>query len=149
MVYSLIVFIIFCCYCCLQAIAAVCSFPDIKSAIDTTVQTLQLGIPVAKMEFVDGDSMKAYNSYSGLDFPVLPTLFMEFSGSPQSVEEQTSLVSEFDAWLLCIHVHIKGTGICSVYMCIFRVQVSVAYTCVCLGYRCLVYTCVCLGFRCV
>ncbi len=69
-----------------------CSFPDVESAVMTTVQTLQSGIPIAKMEFLDDVSMKAANLYSNLNFPLLPTLFMEFSGSSQSVEEQAELV---------------------------------------------------------
>lgn len=73
-----------------------CGFPSIQAAIDTTVQVLQSGIPVAKIEFLDELSMEAANKYSKLDYPVTPTLFLEFTGSHQSVQEQTSIVSECD-----------------------------------------------------
>ena len=75
--------------------AAVCSFPDIESAVTTTVQTLQLGIPMGKIEFLDNVAIKTSNSCSNLNYPLLPTLFMEFSGSPLSVEEQSVLVSRY------------------------------------------------------
>ena len=75
--------------------AAVCSFPDIESAVMTTVQTLQLGIPMGKIEFLDDTAIKTSNSCSNLNYPLLPTLFMEFSGSPLSVEEQSVLVSRY------------------------------------------------------
>ena len=71
-----------------------CSFPSIKSAVDTTVEILQAGIPVARIEFLDDLSMDAANKYSHLDLPVAPTLFLEFVGSAQSVEEQANVVSE-------------------------------------------------------
>ena len=61
----------------------------------TTIQTLQSGIPIGKIEFLDDLSIKAANSFANLNYPLLPTLFMELSGSPQSVEEQTALVSMY------------------------------------------------------
>ncbi len=61
--------------------------------MDTTVEVLQAGIPVAKIEFLDDVSVHAGNAYFNLDFPVKPTLFLEFVGSHQYVEEQASIVS--------------------------------------------------------
>ena len=72
-----------------------CSFPDVKSAVNTAVLILQSGIPIARVEYLDENSIMVSNSYFGLKYPIAPTLFLEFTGSPQSVEEQTSLVSEF------------------------------------------------------
>ncbi|KAL5466820.1 hypothetical protein EMCRGX_G030971 [Ephydatia muelleri] len=72
-------------------IAAVSSFPSVKAAIATTVEILQSSIPIARIEFLDELSMDAANRYSKLGFPVAPTLFLEFSGSPQSVAEQTEM----------------------------------------------------------
>ncbi len=71
-----------------------CAFPDIESAILATVQTLQSGVPMAKIEFLDELSVKAANMYFNLDFPLAPTLFLEFTGSPQSIEEQRMIVSK-------------------------------------------------------
>ena len=62
------------------------------------MRVLQAGIPVAKMEFLDELSMKATNQYHKLDLPVAPTLFLEFTGSPQSVEEQAVIVSKSVEW---------------------------------------------------
>ena len=76
-----------------QVIAAVSSFPSVKAAIATTVEILQSSIPIARIEFLDELSMDAANRYSKLGFPVAPTLFLEFSGSPQSVAEQTEMAS--------------------------------------------------------
>ena len=73
--------------------AAVCSFPSAKAAIATTVEILQASIPIARIEFLDELSMEAANQYSKLGFPVAPTLFLEFSGTPQSVSEQTEMAS--------------------------------------------------------
>ena len=72
-----------------------CGFPSIESAVNTTVEVLQAGIPVARMEFLDELSLEAANRFSHLDYPVKPTLFLEFTGSPQSVEEQTEIVSKY------------------------------------------------------
>ena len=58
---------------------------------------LQLGIPVGRIEFLDDLSMDAANKYFNLDYPVCPTLFVEFIGSPQSIKEQAETVGKFSA----------------------------------------------------
>jgi len=72
--------------------SAVCSFPDLPSAIDTVIQTIQGGVPVARIELLDEVQMDAINKYSKLDYPVLPTLFFEFHGSKNGVVEQVETV---------------------------------------------------------
>ena len=72
--------------------AAVCSFPGMEEAIDTVIQTIQMGIPVARIELLDELQMKACNNYSNLEYPVAPTLFLEFHGSEASVAEQAETV---------------------------------------------------------
>jgi D-lactate dehydrogenase (cytochrome) len=72
--------------------AAVVSFASVEAAIETVIATLQLGIPVARAEFLDEMSMKAVSSYSGLDYAVAPTLFFEFHGSASGVTEDTANV---------------------------------------------------------
>ena len=72
----------------------VCSFPSIDSAVASTVEILQAGIPVARVEFLDDLSLEAANKFSQLSYPVAPTLFIELTGSPQSVEEQTEIVGK-------------------------------------------------------
>ena len=75
--------------------AAVCQFPTIQAAVDTTVNTLQAGIPVARIEFLDDVMIRGFNNYSTLDYyKELPTLFLEFNGSNQQVEDQAKYVGE-------------------------------------------------------
>jgi len=78
--------------------AAVCSFATIEGAVQTVITTIQLGIPVARMELLDDVQMDAVNRYSGLTYPVAPTLIMEFHGPSESnVEEQTEMVKAIAA----------------------------------------------------
>ena len=72
--------------------AAVCSFDTLEGAIDTVIQTIQLGIPVARIELLDDVQMDAVNKFSKLDYPVRNTLFVEFHGTQAGVQEQAELV---------------------------------------------------------
>uniref|UniRef100_A0A8C6TK94 Probable D-lactate dehydrogenase, mitochondrial n=1 Tax=Neogobius melanostomus TaxID=47308 RepID=A0A8C6TK94_9GOBI len=69
-------------------VSAVCTFPSVQTAVDSTVQILQAGVPIARIEFLDEVMMDACNRYSSLSYPVNPTLFLEFHGSEGSLEEQ-------------------------------------------------------------
>lgn len=76
-----------------QAIyAAVCSFPTVEAAVNTTIQTIQKGIPIAKIELLDEQMMRAINRYSSLNYSENPTLFLEFHGSQAELEEQVEKV---------------------------------------------------------
>ena len=55
--------------------AAVCSFDTMQGAVDTVIGTIQLGIPVARIELLDAVQMDAINQYSKMAYPVAPTLF--------------------------------------------------------------------------
>jgi D-lactate dehydrogenase (cytochrome) len=77
--------------------AAICTFPTTADAVNTVIQTIQLGIPVARMEFVDAPSIRAVNRYSNYSMAEQPTLFMEFHGTPAGVEEQARTVGEIAA----------------------------------------------------
>jgi D-lactate dehydrogenase (cytochrome) len=74
--------------------ANVCGFADIRSACDAVIMTIQSGIPVARIEFLDEVQVRACNAYSKLDFPETPLLFLEFHGSPASVVEQSERFAE-------------------------------------------------------
>lgn len=74
--------------------AAVCDFPDVVSAIDSVINIIQMGVPVARVEFLDEVQMRAVNQYSDLDYAEAPTLFFEFHGSAASVIEQSETVAE-------------------------------------------------------
>ena len=78
--------------------AAVCPFPTMEGAVQTVITTIQLGIPVARIELLDETQLDAVNRYSKLDYPVQPTLFFEFHGtSERNVAEHAQLVQEIAA----------------------------------------------------
>jgi D-lactate dehydrogenase (cytochrome) len=72
--------------------SAVCAFPSIRAAVDTVIQTIQSGVPVARIELLDELTVDAVNRYSRLDLPVVPHLFLEFHGTEAGVAEQAELV---------------------------------------------------------
>ena len=72
--------------------AASCWFPSVKAAVDTVIQTIQSGIPIARIELADELQMKAYNIYAKLGVPEKPTLWMEFHGTDDGVKEQAAMV---------------------------------------------------------
>lgn len=74
--------------------SAVCSFATVDDAINTTIMTIQSGIPIARIELLDQLMMKAINSYSKLDYPEQPHLFLEFHGSETGVKEQAEMVQD-------------------------------------------------------
>ncbi len=74
--------------------AAVCQFPTVEAACNTTIMAMQTGIPIARIELLDKLQMTAINSYAKLGYADKPTLFLEFHGSLASVDEQTSQFKE-------------------------------------------------------
>jgi D-lactate dehydrogenase (cytochrome) len=74
--------------------AAVCSFNDIGSAVNAVIQTIQMGVPVARVEFVDETSVRALNKHDKLTLPEKPLLLFEFHGSEQGVQEQADVVRQ-------------------------------------------------------
>ncbi|XP_068116052.1 probable D-lactate dehydrogenase, mitochondrial isoform X3 [Hyperolius riggenbachi] len=74
--------------------AAVCAFPSVQAAVDSTVQILQCGVPIARIEFLDDVMIDACNKYSGLNYVVSPTLFLEFHGTEAAVKEQVQQTEE-------------------------------------------------------
>ncbi|OLS52477.1 FAD-binding oxidoreductase [Rhodovulum sulfidophilum] len=74
--------------------AAVCAFDEIGAAVDTVIQTIQLGIPMARIEFVDAATAAAFNAYANADMPEKPHLMVEFHGSAAGVAEQAESFGE-------------------------------------------------------
>jgi len=74
--------------------SAVCSFDDIGNAVNAVIATIQMGIPMARIEFIDADTTRACNAYSGTDMPEVPHLLVEFHGSDAGVAEQAERFGE-------------------------------------------------------
>ena len=74
--------------------SAICAFPTLQAAIDTVIELIQLGVPVARIEFLDEVQVRACNTHSGLTLPERPMLLMEFHGTNASVAEQTQRAQE-------------------------------------------------------
>lgn len=74
--------------------AAVCSFETMEGAANTTISTIQMGIPVARIELLDEVQVDAINRYSDFDYALKPTLFFEFHGTEAWVREQSEMVKE-------------------------------------------------------
>lgn len=74
--------------------AAVCSFKSVADSVETVIELLQWGIPVARCELLDEASMIAVNAHSQLEYKAAPTLFLEFHGSETSVAEQAKRAGE-------------------------------------------------------
>jgi D-lactate dehydrogenase (cytochrome) len=77
--------------------AAICSFPSIADAVQTTIETIQLGVPIARVELIDANSVRMVNAHSKLALREEPMLLMEFHGSPAGVKEQAETVQEIAA----------------------------------------------------
>jgi D-lactate dehydrogenase (cytochrome) len=72
--------------------AATCSFPSIEAAVRTTIQLIQMGVPIARVELIDQNSVRMVNAHSKLGLREEPMLLMEFHGTPASVKEQAETV---------------------------------------------------------
>ncbi|MCA0213838.1 MAG: FAD-binding protein [Proteobacteria bacterium] len=74
--------------------AAICSFPSIEAAVRTVIQVIQLGVPIARVELIDHNTVRMVNAHSKLGLREEPMLLMEFHGSPAGVKEQAETVQE-------------------------------------------------------
>ena len=74
--------------------AATCSFPSIDAAVRTTIQIIQLGVPIARCELLDVNAVRAVNKHDKLTLPESPLLLMEFHGSEAGVAEQAATVQQ-------------------------------------------------------
>ncbi len=72
--------------------AAVCFFPTIDAAVRTTIEIIQLGVPIARCELLDANAIRAVNRHSQLGLREAPMLLMEFHGSEAGVAEQAETV---------------------------------------------------------
>ena len=74
--------------------AAVCAFASMEDAVNCVAMTMQVGIPMARIEFMDPVAMRAVNLHSGTSYPEQPHLMIEFNGSPESVRADAEAFGE-------------------------------------------------------
>jgi len=74
--------------------AAVCTFESVDDAVNSVIQIIQYGIPIARVELLDALTMKSINMYSKTSYDESPTLFLEFHGSENGVTEQSELTEQ-------------------------------------------------------
>ncbi|MBC7144963.1 MAG: FAD-binding protein [Thioclava marina] len=74
--------------------SAVCAFDTLEAAVETVQLTIQMGIPMARIEFVDDLTAQIFNEANGTDFPAKPHLMIEFHGSESGVAEASERFGE-------------------------------------------------------
>lgn len=72
--------------------AAICTFSNIADAVHSVIQTIQMGVPIARVELLDANTVAMVNKYSNLTLREAPMLLMEFHGTEASVREQAEIV---------------------------------------------------------
>ena len=77
--------------------AGLCSFPTIGDAVDTVTETIQMALPMARLEFVDAATARAFNAYAGVSMAEAPHLLVEFHGTPDGVAEDAARFAEIVA----------------------------------------------------
>jgi D-lactate dehydrogenase (cytochrome) len=77
--------------------AAVCSFPSVEAAVNTTIQIIQMGVPIARCELLDANAVRAVNRHDRLSLREGPMLLMEFHGTEAGVAEQVETVQQIAA----------------------------------------------------
>ncbi|GIO22722.1 FAD-binding oxidoreductase [Oceanobacillus sp. J11TS1] len=77
-----------------HVVAARATFPDLTNAIEAVTSVLHAGIPIARIEFVDEASVKQINKFSETDYPVKPTLFLEFHGNEAGLQADVAFTKE-------------------------------------------------------
>ncbi len=77
--------------------AGVCPFATVEGACRAVIATIQCGIPVARIELLDAEQVRASNAYSKLTLRETPTLFVEFHGTAAGVAEQLELFAAIAA----------------------------------------------------
>ncbi|PYG27798.1 FAD-binding oxidoreductase [Pelagimonas varians] len=77
--------------------AGICSFSDMASAVAAVTETIQMGIPMARIEFVCADTARAFNTYAGVSMDPAPHLMVEFHGSPESTAQDAERFAEIVA----------------------------------------------------
>lgn len=77
--------------------AAICGFAEMTSAVAAVIDTIQMGLPMARIEFMDAASVAAVNAWSGTTIPLTPHLMVEFHGSESGAREQAETFGQIVA----------------------------------------------------
>lgn len=77
--------------------AAVCAFDTVEAAVNCVIDTIQMGVPMARIELVDTDSVRAVNAYAGTRLAEKPHLLLEFHGTDAGVAEQAEIFGDIAA----------------------------------------------------
>ncbi|MCX4160354.1 MULTISPECIES: FAD-linked oxidase C-terminal domain-containing protein [Paraburkholderia] len=77
--------------------AAVCAFPSMGDAVRAVIETIQMGVPIARVEFVDSLAIRSINKHAQMTLREAPTLFFEFHGTEAGVKEQAQQVQDIVA----------------------------------------------------
>ena len=92
------------------ALTAVCQFDSLADAVSTVTLALQMGLQLARIELLDEVQMAATIGYAGLDgFRPLPTLLMEFHGSPASTRDEAATMEGLAADQNGLGFHVAAT----------------------------------------
>lgn len=79
--------------------SAICAFDDFRSAVDCVQTVIQMGIPMARIEFVDEEIARVFNRINHTALPEKPHLLIEFHGSERGVAEDAARFGEVVAEL--------------------------------------------------
>jgi len=72
--------------------AATCAFESVDGAVDAVMDAMQVGLPMARIEFLDEVQMQGMNiNNPDMSLPERPHLFLEFHGSESGVAEQVEI----------------------------------------------------------
>ena len=71
-----------------RILSAVCPFATLEGACNAVIQSIQLGLGVARMELLDPPQIRAVNTHSKLGLEEKPTLFLEFHGTEAGARDQ-------------------------------------------------------------
>jgi D-lactate dehydrogenase (cytochrome) len=74
--------------------AAVVHFPTVRAAVDCVIESIQLGVPLARAEMLDALTIRAVNAHSRTDLTEQPTLFLEFAGGRAEIDAQAAVVRD-------------------------------------------------------
>jgi len=77
--------------------AAIVRFPTLSQGVTAATEIVKAGIAIARCEFLDAKCIRNLNAYDAMSLTELPTLFFEFHGTPQSVQDDAQAVQKIVA----------------------------------------------------